>query len=130
MLTDESGLTQIPGSEAGEEHTTFHWNDIVGVYGYKRNCYAVDQIRLVFELEKGSTTEVAEDDEGFRELLLALPDSLAGFPAEKEWWEQVALSPFATNWTSYFGVPAANNIERLPEDITQTTDQRKRKQGR
>jgi hypothetical protein len=102
LMADASGFTQIRRSDAGEECSTFQWNDVIGVYGYKRDCYAVDQIRLDVELEGGTTAEITEDDEGYKELLLELPKRLDGFPLQEEWWGKVARPPFATNQTFLF----------------------------
>lgn len=102
VRSDELGFTQIRKSNAGEECTVFNWKDVIRVHGYKRDCFAVDQIRLNIELGGGLTTEITENDEGYNEFLLELPKRLDGFPTQEEWWEKVAQPPFATNWTRLF----------------------------
>jgi hypothetical protein len=102
VRTDESGFMLVRRSDAGEECTTFRWKDIIRVHGYKRDCFTVDQIRLVFTFDGGSAIEITEDDEGYKELLLELPKRLYGFPTQQEWWEKVAQPPFATNWIRLF----------------------------
>jgi hypothetical protein len=98
----ETGFIQIRKSDAGENRTAIHWSEIKAVYAYKRDCFAVDQINLALEFEDGTSIQISENDEGYTEFLKALPTGIDGFPAEQEWWEKVALPPFATNWTCLF----------------------------
>jgi len=77
----------------------------LAVAACKRNCFSVDQIRLVIDFENGVSTEVTEGDEGYKELLLMLPKCLDSCPSEKDWWEKVAFPPFATNRTCLYRRP-------------------------
>jgi hypothetical protein len=80
---------------------TFKWNEVVSVFAFKRDIYSYDLIRFAFETAEGCV-EVGEDMEGWRTLIDTLPDYLPGILAERDWFEKVALPPFATNWTTLF----------------------------
>lgn len=107
VCIEKSGFTLARRSDGGEERTHSKWAEIQTVHAFKRDCFGFDQINLQFEFEDGSATDVSENDEGYKEFLLALPACIPGFPAETEWWEKVAKPPFARNWTCLYRRPDA-----------------------
>ena len=99
VLVDDSGVARIGRSE----QTRLAWQQITSVYAYKKDVITFDDIRIVLGDEVLRTwIEISEDDEGFKELITQLPSRLPGCLSEKEWWQKVALPPFATNWTQLF----------------------------
>ncbi len=73
------------------------WVQVDRIVAYKKDCLTVDQIRFEFQLCDGRTLIVTEDMQGWKELITELPNWLAGFPAESEWFPRIAQPPFATN---------------------------------
>jgi hypothetical protein len=73
------------------------------VYAYKKDCFGLDQIRVVLG-DEGLRTwiEITEHDEGYQELTAELPRRLPGCLSKKEWWQQVAPPPFETQWTKLY----------------------------
>jgi hypothetical protein len=100
---DETGLTQIWGTDASERQVRLAWEQITEGFAYKRDCFTVDQIRLVLgNDELRLWIEVAEDDPCYKELLSELPSRLLGFPSVDSWWETVAFPAFETKWTKLY----------------------------
>jgi len=96
---DDSGITQI----ALSFHTQFAWQQITAVYAYKRDCFGIDQIRIVLGNETlQNWIEITEDDEGYEGVIAALPHQLPGCLAVEEWWQCVAFPPFETQWTALY----------------------------
>jgi len=72
------------------------WSEVTKVSVYKKNCYAVDQIRVVIA-GKWGIVEVTEDDPDFDVLQTLLCTKLK---VCSEWYQDMAASPaFETNWT-------------------------------
>jgi hypothetical protein len=62
---DEIGLTQIVRCAASTETVQLSWSEVKNVFAYERDCFAVDQIRLLIEGTDGiRRIEVTEDDVG------------------------------------------------------------------
>jgi hypothetical protein len=99
---DETGLTQI--AQKGDTTQARHmvWDEVTMVFAYKRDCFAVDQIRVVVAANRTDWIEVTEDDEGYKCLIEQMPARIAGCPALDEWWDRVALPPFETQWTQIY----------------------------
>jgi hypothetical protein len=101
---DETGITQNVQSGANTESIQFAWNQVVNVFAYKRDCFAVDQICLIIETsDLNRYIEVREDDEGYERLIEQLPKILDGFPTQEEWLKRAALPPFETQWMQLYG---------------------------
>ena len=96
---DDSGITQITSSS----QTHFVWRQVTAVYAYKRDCFGTDQIRVVLGDETlKNWIDVAEDDEGYQELIAALPVHLPGCLAAEEWWRCVAVPAFDAQWMQLY----------------------------
>jgi len=79
------------------------YGQIAAIYAYKRDCFSVDQIRiLIGSTDHQCCIEVTEEDEGYCDLIAALPKNLAGFPEPDDWWKNVALPPFSVNFTRLY----------------------------
>jgi hypothetical protein len=74
----------------------FAWHDVKQVVAFKRDCFIIDSIRILFELRSGLCYEVHEDMEGFKELMEKLPAHLPGALRMEEWFQAVAFPAFAT----------------------------------
>ncbi len=73
------------------------------MYAYKRDCFAVDQIRLVLgDDRRQSWMEVTEDDAGFKVLIEELARRLPDSRGAHDWWDKVASPAFQTNWTQLY----------------------------
>ena len=77
-----------------EIRESFAWNDVTQVVAFKRDCYAVDSMRILFQLRTGQHHEVYEDMEGFTELMEKLPAYLPGALRMEEWFSAVAFPAF------------------------------------
>ena len=83
--------------------TQLEWQQITDVYAYKKDCFSMDQIRILLGDEvQRKWIEVTEHDEGYRELIAELPHHLPGCLSEEEWWRDVAMPPFETQWTQLY----------------------------
>ena len=100
---NETGLTQIVQQGDSAERTLIPWQDVRKVFAYKKDCFAVDQIRLVIEGADGNRRiEITEDDEGYKRLIEQMPIRIPGFPVGGESWEKAALAPFELRWTQIY----------------------------
>ena len=100
---DETGLTQIVQRGGSTETFLLTWNEVTSVIAYKRDCFSVDQIRLLIEgTNDNRCVEVTEEDDGYKRLIEEMPVRLRGFPLPSEWWEKVALPPFELCWTQLY----------------------------
>ena len=108
---DETGLTQSMHLGKSTQTRRLDWDGVTRVFAYKRDCFAVDQICIVIgTAEDCDWIEVREDDEGYESLINQMPIRMTGCPSPHEWWERVALPPFATQWTQIYA------REREPDD--------------
>ena len=99
---DESGVTLVlVSTTTAEPQTRLAWEEINAVFAYKRDCFSVDQIRLILGDER-NWVEVTEDDIGFKVLIRELPRRIPGFPSVDDWWDRVAQPPFETQWTELY----------------------------
>ena len=97
---DSTGLTQT--SKSGNQ-IRLNWDEITSVYAYKRDCFTVDQIRLLIANDDMRLyVEVTEDDSCFHGLISNLPCYLPGCPSIDHWFMSVALPPFETRWTTVY----------------------------
>ena len=100
---DETGLTQIVHRGDSKETVRLIWGQVRNVFAYKRDCFAIDEIRLLIEgPEKEHWIEVTENDDGYEHLLQQMPIRIPGFPGQGEWWQRVALPPSKTQWTQIY----------------------------
>ena len=91
---------QMPGTTL-----TFAWQDVARVIAFKRDCFTVDSIRFVFELNGTQTIEVSEEMMGWQALVDAVPHHLPGALAQEEWWTKVAFPAFAPCITEVYSRP-------------------------
>jgi len=85
------------------------WEQINAVFAYRRDCYTVDQIRLILGNDVELTwMEVTEDDVGVKVLIVELARRLPGFPNVYDRWDKVAQPPFETQWTELYRRSAPN----------------------
>jgi hypothetical protein len=75
------------------------WNEVTAVFAYKKDCFAVDQIRVVIAGKWGNV-EFTEDDPDFDALRALLYAKLGISPDRYQ--DQVVSPPFETNWTNLF----------------------------
>lgn len=75
------------------------WSQIKSLHAFKRDLFTVDQICMALALKNGDVLQFDEDMEGWRELLLSLPDYLHGCKPFHAWWPHVAFPPFENNMT-------------------------------
>jgi hypothetical protein len=100
---DDSGVIRAVVPARDEAPLRLTWDQVGAVYAYKRDCWAVDQIRLVLgDGDHRIWMEVTEDDVGFDELIAELARRLPGCPTVSEWWEKVAFPAFETQWTEVY----------------------------
>jgi len=91
------------GPAGNEPPLQLRWEQINAVFAYKRDCYTVDQLRLILGNDLELTwMEVTEDDVGFKVLIVELARRLPGFPTVYDWWDNVAHPPFETQWTELY----------------------------
>jgi hypothetical protein len=106
---DDSGVALISTPPRSEPPLQLRWEQIKAVFAYKRDCYTVDQIRLILRNDVEMTwMEVTEDDVGFKVLIVELARRLPGFPNVYDWWDKVAQPPFETQWTALYRRSAPN----------------------
>ncbi len=74
-----------PGDLGSATRMDFQWDEVESVSAYKKDCFAIDQLRLVFKAAQG-VIEITEDIEGWDRLVEALPGYLPGMLAKAEWW--------------------------------------------
>lgn len=100
---DDSGVALVPVPPGNDPPLRLRWEQINAVFAYKRDCYTVDQIRLILgDKVELSWMEVTEDDVGFKVLIVELARRLPGFPNVYDWWDKVAQPPFETQWTELY----------------------------
>ena len=98
---DDAGLVQTVTGEGGGEVIQVAWDQVARVFAYKRDLFSVDQICFVIECAEFGI-EVREGDAGYENLIAQMLSNIPGFPARNQWWEEVALPPFAQNWTKIY----------------------------
>jgi hypothetical protein len=101
---DDAGVAFVV---RGKPPLRMAWEHVDAVYAYKRDCYTVDQIRLILRSNDQSSIEVTESDEGYQALIAEMERRLPGFPMFHEWWDKVAFPAFETNWTEIYRRPWA-----------------------
>jgi hypothetical protein len=80
----------------------FDWRDVMAIYGFKRDCFGWDSIRLCLQLDDERTFEIAEEDNGWGSLVENLPKYLTGCDRVADWFDVVAQPPFALSWTPIY----------------------------
>jgi len=82
-------------NETGEDR--IKWNDVVSVYVFKRDLFAVDCICILFELSDGTSVEINEEMQGWGNLVDKLPQRLPDCKNFADWFETVAFPAFEIN---------------------------------
>jgi hypothetical protein len=72
------------------------WSDIVRVWAFKRDLFAVDLVCLRFEANGDRAYEVNEEMAGWTELVAALPERIPGSLSREAILDMVVLPAFAT----------------------------------
>ena len=75
------------------------WSDVVEVSAFKVDRFSFDSIRARLKRSDGTFLEVAEEMNGFEEVMCSLPAHLSGCRPYDEWWHRVAIPAFETNLT-------------------------------
>ena len=89
-----------------DETITFTWREVTEVGVFKRDCYTVDQIHMIFELNRTETVEVTENMDGWSQLVTAVPVHLSGALAQEEWWDKVVSPAFELCFTIIYPRPS------------------------
>jgi hypothetical protein len=94
---DQIGLTQTTSGGV----VLIRWEDVGSVSAYKKDCWMMDQIRVVVRGKDGSCIVCTEDDQPFDALEASirrfLPDSRPG------WYQSLVCSPpFQTEITHIY----------------------------
>lgn len=95
ITTDDQGM--IRGRDR------LQWNEVATVHAFKRDCYVVDQICLIFaDRTRSILLEVNENELGYQELIDCLPQRLPGCARFEDWWMAVAFPAFEANVTTVY----------------------------
>jgi hypothetical protein len=86
MITPEGLSVEEVG---GPQLWQMNWTDVRKVWAYKKDCFTVDQIRVVFVGFDGMAYEITEDDENLSELKAHLSNHI---PLPNDWYAKLALS--------------------------------------
>src|SRR6185437_13211501 len=65
-----------------DKNISFSWEEITGIIAFKRDCWTVDLICFLIEINKTETLESNENMIGWKNLIDAIPHYLAGALAE------------------------------------------------
>ena len=109
---DDDGVTLTIISVKRRVNIQLRWDQITAVCECKRDCFAYDQINLIFSTnDEHEWMQVTEEYQGYKELLGELPHRLPGFPAEDRWFARVAFPAFEANWTELYrrGAPTSGS---------------------
>ncbi len=71
----------------------------------------VDDIRLAFDMDDGTTLEISENADGFDGLRYAMAHH---FGIRDDWFLRVAMPPFATNLTILWTRSDSQELSQLP----------------
>lgn len=85
-----------------DQIVSFQWSEITRVFAFKRDCYVVDSIHMLLELNTSQQVEIFEEMAGWQDFVTALPNYVPGAPAIQEWFTSVAFPPFETCWTQLY----------------------------
>lgn len=92
---DEGGLYAADG----EARWHIQWSDVRQVHSYKKDCFAFDQVRLLF-VKDHTWIEFSEDDPDFTSLCTVISEKL-GIPVD--WYVNViATAAFDTTFTTLY----------------------------
>jgi hypothetical protein len=98
---DENGLHAVEGDLS----THIAWSEICRVHAYKKDCFAVDQIRLIF-LSDQHGIEFTEDDFAFSDLCAVVNEKLG---IADDWHLRLVTAPaFQTTFTNVYP-PSSEN---------------------
>lgn len=97
------GKSHLFRKDLPDTNTSFSWKEVTGIIAFKRDCWTVDLICLVIEINKTETLELNENMIGWKNLIDAIPHYLAG--AEDEWFTKVAVPAFKPCQTQIYSRP-------------------------
>jgi hypothetical protein len=75
------------------------WDEVARVFAYKKDCFAIDQIRMELFNERESSVLITEEMSGWDGLVQALPAKLPGCQRFEDWFPKVAFPAFVENKT-------------------------------
>ena len=84
---------------------TFFWYEVTRIIAFKRDCWTVDSIRFVFELNGTHTVEVSEEMLGWKALVEAVPVHLPGALSQEDWFPKVASPALELCLTDIYSRP-------------------------
>lgn len=100
------GKSRLFRKDLPDTNTSFNWKDVTEIVAFKRDCWIVDLICFVIEINKTETLELNENMIGWKSLTDAIPHYLAGALAEDEWYTKVAVPAFKPCQTQIYSRPA------------------------
>lgn len=100
----------------------FEWKEVTKVFVFKRDCFTVDSIRMLFELNGTHILEVSEEMPGWAELVGVVPVYLPGALNQAEWWGAVVDPTFELCWTQLYPRSADRLTPRCPDPILRKVD--------
>lgn len=100
-------------SDQGNE-VAVRWDEVEHILLFQRDCFAVDQVRMVVLLENEIVFgDLTEDMTGWKELMATLPNVLPGCHTVEEWFPKVCRTAFEPNPTTIF----RRTTRRSPEVV-------------
>lgn len=97
---DDAGLRAIPVKPKAKA-AAIEWSAVSAVHAFKRDLFTTDLICLCFEGGRNAL-EINEEQQGWTELVEALPSRLDGCLRQEEWLGQVMKPAFAANKIQIF----------------------------
>ena len=94
-------LVTTAWNDGSESSLCVNWRDVTDVSAYKRDLLTTDLICFAISTAE-QAIEIHEEMQGWQALIEALPTYLPGMPEQTQWFNTVALPPFATNVTKLF----------------------------
>lgn len=88
------GKSRFFRKDLPDTNTSFTWKEVTEIVAFKRDCWTVDLICFVIEINKTETLELNENMIGWKSLIDAIPRYLAGALTEDEWFTKVAFPAF------------------------------------
>lgn len=104
---DETGVSAL--SEVAQP-IKIAWEDVSGIFAYKKDCFAVDQIRLIIT-SKDWQIEFTEDDPTFDKLRDHINNI---FTIASDWHTELVVSPaFELMWAVVYSMESKFNFKEL-----------------
>ena len=104
LIFDSVSLTTLWTSKnppAELRRQQIYWSDISEIWVYKKDCFSVDQIRMLLRANH-CIIEISEDVEGWQGLMDQLHILLPGSTAWAEWFLKTFHPAYASNVTKIY----------------------------